>query len=209
MVLRLVRGRRAAHLVASLTALAAPFLGGAACGLLGDGEGAGRGQRATPETEGTVTMEVGDPLAGEDIAGLAAASQAVVRGTVVEAEEGVRVGGDHLRYTAYTVAVDEALSGAPGVRIRVILASQMDGRDVVVEGRPLPDRGDEGIWFLTAIGPQFGYDGYVLTGQSGLLLFEGGEVLGGGPPGAAVASEVEQLGDAQAVIERVRSVAGR
>lgn len=209
MMFRLERGRRTAHLAASLMALAAPFLGGAACGLAGDGEGAERGQRATrADADEPLTMEVGDPHAQEDIAGLVAASETVVRGTVVEAEQGVRVGGDHLRYTAYTVEVDEALSGAPDDRIRVILASQLDGRDVVIEGRPLPERGDDGIWFLTAIGPEFDYDGYVLTGQAGLLLFQGDELVGGGPDGSPVATELERLGSPQAVAEHVRSVAG-
>jgi hypothetical protein len=198
-------------------ALAAPVLG-AACGLVGDDESAERGQSAAQSADEPpaqaqahdepLPMEVSDPLAQEDIAGLTAASEAVVRGTVVEAEAGVRVGAEQVRYTAYTVEVDEALSGAPADQIKVILSSQVQGRDVVVEGRPLPARGDEAIWFLTPIGPQFGYEGYVLSGQSGLLLFDGDEVVGGGRPDGPVASEVERLGHPQVVVERVRSVAG-
>lgn len=156
-----------------------------------------------------VTMQVDDPFAQADMATLSQESDAVVRGTVVAADGGVRVGSsDRLLYTAFTVEVDEALAGAPGDRVEVILASEVDGRPVAIEGRPLPHVGDRGLWFLTAIAPQFQRDGYVLTGQSGLLLFEGDEVVGGGPGKSAVAAEVARLDSPEAVVDHVRSVAG-
>jgi hypothetical protein len=207
-------GGRPAQLVVSLMALAAPVVG-AACGQGADAESArsGRGEAHAAADEGEhqpLTMEVGDPLAQADIAGLAAASESVVRGTVVAAEEGVTFGGEWLQFTAYIVEVDEALSGAlsgaAGARVRVIVESQVDGHDVVVEGRPVPETGDEGLWFLKPIAPRFDYDGYVLTGQAGLLLFDGDEVVGGGPHESPVATEVERLGSPHAVVERLRSV---
>jgi hypothetical protein len=197
-------------------ALAAPVLG-AACGPASDGERA-EGPRSAESAEssesgahahdeGPVTLQVSDPLAQEDMAGLAAASEAVIRGTVTEAEDGMRFGDAPLRYTEFTVAVDEALAGEPGDRVRVVLSSQMDGRDIRIEGRPLPEVGDEGIWFLAPVPPQVPYDGYILTGQPGLLLFEGDEVVGGGPPGSPVATEVERLGTPEAVLDHVRTAA--
>jgi hypothetical protein len=175
---------------------------GAACA------GADDGERAAPEEE-PVVVEVDDPYAQADMATLSQASDAVVHGTVVDAEPGLRLGTGQLRYTAFTVEVDEVLAGSSGERVRVVLATHADGHEITIEGRPQPRVGDEGVWFLTPVAPEFGYEGYVLTGQSGLLLVDGDEVVGGGHPGESpIATEVERLDSPEAVVDHVRSVSG-
>jgi hypothetical protein len=183
--------------------LAVLLLGAACAGASGD-ESADESADEEP-----VTMEVNDPFAQADLATLSQASAMVVHGTVVDAEPGLRLGEDtRLRYTAFTVEVDETLAGESAQRVRVVLSTHVDDQEIAVEGRPLPRVGDEGIWFLNPVAPEFGYDGYVLTGQTGLLLVDGDEVVGGGVPGESpIADEVQPLDSPRAVVDHVRAAA--
>jgi hypothetical protein len=172
--------------------------------------GADDPDHAAPDDE-PMEMEVTDLLSGADMAELSQASDVVVRGTVTEAEAGLRIGEDRIRYTAFTVEVAEALAGdpgGPGDRLRMVFTSHVGQQAIEMEGRPMPQVGDEGIWFLTRIDPQFGYDGYVLTGQAGELLLDGDRVVGGGPADLPVGTEVDRLGSPEAVVDHVRDVAG-
>jgi hypothetical protein len=197
--------RRGRAVVAGGSAALGLLLGGAACA------GAHADDRAATG-DVPLVMQVDDPHAEADMATLSDASTTVVRGTVAAAETGVRFGmedgGNQLRYTQFTVDVDDVLAGHAGNQVRVVLSTHLGRRQVAIEGRPVPRMGDEGVWFLTPMAPEFGVDGYVLTGQAGLLLLDGDEVIGGGPPDAPVRAEVERLGSAEAVVAHVRTVAG-
>jgi hypothetical protein len=185
-----------------LPGVLAALLLGAACG------GADDGDRGAASDQ-PVTVDVEDALADADVATLSQASDTVVRGRVISADGGLRLDDSSLRYTAFTVDVDEALAGTPADRVRVVLSTHTDGQEIAIEGRPTPQVGDEGVWFLTPIAAEFDHDGYVLTGQTGLLLLEGGEVTGGGTPGESpIAVEVERLDSPEAVVDHVRAVAG-
>lgn len=72
----------------------------------------------------------------------------------------------------------------------------------------MPEVGDEAVWYLTRIAPEFGYDGYRLTSGAGLLLLHDDEVVGGGIPGESpIADEVERLDSPEAVVDRAREAA--
>lgn len=179
------------------------LLAAAACG------GSEADDRANPRDEPEpLLMQVDDPYAQADMATLSEASDTVVRGTVTAAEPGPRVGSrqNPLRFTRFTVAVDEVLGGTAGDEVQVLLTTHVNGRPATMEGRPTPEVGDEAVWFLTPTRTEASIDGYVLTGQSGLLLLDGDEVTGGGTHDARVHSEVESLGSTDAVVDHVRAV---
>lgn len=172
--------------------------------------GSGAGEQSADRAEARpVVIAVDDPYAQADMAALSSASATVVRGTVTHAEPGLQFGDprDQLRYTRYTVSVDEVLGGTAGDEVEVVMSTHAGRRPATVEGRPMVQVGDQAVWFLTPIAPESGTDGYVLTGQSGLLVLEGDEVTGGGTDDAAVHAEVERLGSAEAVVDHVRAVA--
>lgn len=197
------RGRRPVRGAALLlpTALAALVLG-AACGGPTDRDA------AATRDDGPVTLDVSDLLAGADMATLSQASDAVVRGTVVGTESRVRIDESHVRYSTFTVEVAEVLAGAADEQVTVALTSHIDRQPVALEGRPMPEVGDEAVWYLTRIAPEFGYDGYRLTSGAGLLLLHDDEVVGGGIPGESpIADEVERLDSPEAVVDRAREAA--
>jgi hypothetical protein len=179
------------------------LLAAAACG------GSATDDRASTRDEPEpLLMEVDDAYAQADMATLSEASDTVVRGTVTAAEPGLRLGSrqNPLRYTRFTVAVDEVLGGTAGDEVQVLLSTHVNRRPVTMEGRPTPEVGDEAVWFLTPTRSEARIEGYVLTGQSGLLLLDGDEVNGGGTHDARIHTQVEDLGSADAVVDHVRAV---
>jgi hypothetical protein len=186
-----------------LVPTAAALLLGAACA------GSAGQDRAAASHDEPQTVEASDLLAGADMATLTQVSDTVVRGTVVDVATRVRIDDSRVRYATLTVEVDEVLAGAAGDRVEVALTSHVGRQPVELEGRPMPEVGDEAVWYLTAVAPEFGYDGYRLTSGSGLLLLQDDGAVGGGIPGESpIAEEVERLDSPEAVVDRVREAAG-
>ena len=181
----------------------------AACGMASAHETANGGPAVAEAGSGQAVMDVDDYLPDADLAQLSTASDIVVYGRVVKTEPGVQIGEDkNAGYTIYTLDAGEMLSGNRAGTIEVAMLTHIEQSEVRLEGRPTPQVGDAGVWFLTAIAPEFGRDGYVLTNQQGLLLVDdGGARLVGGRESSPLAAEVKALGsNVGAVLERLRSV---
>lgn len=202
------RARRSWRRGGTLLAVGALVLA-AACA--GDDPAAEAGR--TGGGDPTLVVQVRNPLMEADLATLSQASDLVVHGTVEAVETGVRIDGTELAYSVFTVAVGEVLAGEAGGTVQVAAATESRGRDIEVEGRPpLPEEGDDAVWFLNELAPEFGREGYVLSSPTGLLAMDGGSVAtpehthGGEAPPAI--SEAEELGSEGEVLDHLRSVAG-
>lgn len=90
------------------------------------------------------------------------------------------------------------------------LLAEIGGGPVTVEYRPSPAVGDDVIWLLTKIAPEFQHKGYVLTNQSGLLLVRAdGTVVSGLAGSSPVAKEAKTLRTADQVVQHLRSAPQR
>lgn len=147
---------------------------------------------SSPSVHETQTIEADEPYANASLDELGAVSDLVVRGSVTAVEHGIELGSDRgVDYKAYTVAVADA-AGVEVESVRVIVSEAMDGVPITLHNRPELSVGDEAIWCLTEIAPEFGYDGYVLVSASSVFPIRDGQVVNDGDaPGAL---EAEELG---------------
>jgi hypothetical protein len=182
------------------------LLTAAACAGGGPASEAGPGR-----DDATVVLRVRSPLASADLATLTQESDVAVHGTVEAIEPGVRIGPPGLTYSVFTIAVDDVLAGQASGTIQVAATTATDGHAVEVEGRPpLPEVGDDAVWFLNELAPEFGREGYVLSSPTGLVVMDGDTVAtpehthdDEEPPALAEAAE---LGSEAAVLDHVRAV---
>lgn len=135
---------------------------------------------ATPDSGGQVSpsgepvIAVGDePYGSATLTELADASSAVVRGVVESSESGIALGeSKDMTYTAFEVRVSDQYRGDAADVVKVYVSTTSQGRPLEIVGRTIPEPGEDSIWFLTTIDPQFGVDGYVLSIQAGGILVE-------------------------------------
>lgn len=162
---------------------------------------------AASDDETPAVMQALNPLPEADVATLGEESDAVVSGTVVEVESNVRIGPAVLTYSVFTVEVDEVLAGEEVDRVEVAMSTRFRGQAVAMEGRPEPEVGDSGVWFLTELAPEFDREGYVLTSTESLVLLEDGGIGEGLDEDSTLRAETEDLGSSEAVVDHVRSEA--
>lgn len=137
-------------------------------------------------------IEVDEPYANATLESVGAASDLVVRGTVTEITRSITMGTDRtVEYMAYTV------DDGSGREIAVYVTDRMDGVAVVFEGATTFSVGDEAIWALQTIDPQFGYDGYVLVSTISAFPIDGEAVES--ESDAPAASEANELGASRAL----------
>ncbi len=135
-----------------------------------------------------------DYLPGAGLQRLAKESDLVVRGDVINTQTGVTfAGAPDAEYTLFTIRVEEVLTGGQLDRIQVFLLTEFGSAPFQPEGRPEMRLGDDGIWMVTQLAPDFGREGYVLTNQNSLLLVDKAGAVSGGSASAAVAREVRKL----------------
>jgi hypothetical protein len=152
----------------------------------------------------SANMDVDDYLPAAGLTELGSASDLVVRGRIVGAQGGVLIAKDPTaKYTVFTVRVAEVLKGAKAASVKVALLTEIGGGRVQVEGRPAVVVGDDGIWLLKRIAPEFNYRGYVLTNQQSLLVVQEGKVVAGSAD-TTVGREVADLQTVDRVLNRLR-----
>lgn len=204
----LYRTRSAARRAPARVHLAAAgilLVGAAACSGSGTAtaDGDDRGDEPAP-------MAAMDSVPYTGMADLSQESDLVVHGSVAAVEPGVPMGAtgaSTVEYSIFTIEVDEVLAGEGADRIEVALSTHFGGREVVLEGRPVPKVGDDGVWFLTEIAPEFERDGYVLTSTESLVLEAAdAEAAGEGlAEDSSLLADVEELGSLEDVVDHVRS----
>ncbi|QHO69860.1 hypothetical protein BHD05_09610 [Marisediminicola antarctica] len=120
----------------------------------------------------------------------------VIRGEVIKIKHGIKLGEDKtVDYKAYTVTPTG--SGKQSA-VNVIVSEAYNGIPVAFEGRPELEVGDEAIWTLTKIDPQFNYKGYVLVGSTSLFPLDGDQIVGDGDaPGQVEAAKLGGKGTLQ------------
>lgn len=156
--------------------------------------------------------DVDDTLHGAGLKQLATASDLVVRGRIAKAQPGVLIakGDPTAKYTVYTVQVRDTVRGVKDKQVEVALLTEIGGGKVAVEDRPNPAVGDDVIWLLTKIAPEFDHKGYVLTNQSGLLLVKAdGSVVSGLEGSSPVAKEAKALRTADQILQHLRTAPQR
>ena len=125
-----------------------------------------------------------DAPAHADLAGLVAAADLVVRGTVAATERGRWFGGDagspRVQSRIVTVEVTEVLAGeapaAPSILVEEV-GWLDDGTPAVVDGAFPATVGEDGYWFLEQGGdPELG--AYLVTGPQGRYVLVGDELVG-------------------------------
>lgn len=122
------------------------------------------------EQEPMQIAEVDDPYASSSLFDLGTVSDLAVRGTVTGYRAGVQIGRDtDAAYTVYTVSVTETVFGPATKTVNVALLTELGGGPVTIQGRPKVEEGNDALWILTRIAPEFGLDGYVLTSTGGLI----------------------------------------
>lgn len=149
-----------------------------------------------------------DNLSGADLQGLAKASDLVVRGQITKAKTGVPLakGDPSAKYTIFTVKVSDHVRGQRARQVDFALMTEISGSQVVVEERQTPGIGSDVILVLTKIAPEFQYEGYVLTNQTGLLLVnKDGTVASGLDGSSPVAKQAKALRTADQVLSELRS----
>lgn len=149
-----------------------------------------------------------DYLSGADLQGLAKASDLVVRGRITKAKTGVLLakGDPTAKYTVFTVKVSDHVRGQQARQVDFALMTEISNSQVVVEERQTPGVGSDVILVLTKIAPEFQYEGYVLTNQTGLLLVnKDGTVASGLDGSSAVAKQAKALRTADKVLSELRS----
>lgn len=147
---------------------------------------------SSPSAERTQTIEADEPYSDASLDELGSVSDLVVKGSVTAVEHGIKIGSDQgVDYRVYTVAVSDA-ADVKTESVRVIVSEAMDGVPVTLENRPELSVGDEAIWSLTEIAPEFDYDGYVLVSASSVFPIRDGRVVDVGDAPAAL--EAKELG---------------
>lgn len=148
---------------------------------------------------------IDDKLPRAGLEELASVSDLVVRGRVVGSKPGLELVKDDpaAKYTSFTIQVDEAVKGGRPTRVDVALLTEVGGAPIQVEGRPSVKPGDEAIWLLTRIAPEFGFDGYVLTNQQSILPVNG-TVVTTASSDTPLAREVAELKSTDRVLARLR-----
>jgi hypothetical protein len=167
------------------------------------------GEYAEHEDGSRANASVDDPLAGADLKQLTAKSDLVVRGTVTGARADVPLakGDPTAKYTIYTLKVQDVARGAAGSQVELALLSQIEGANIVFEERQNPKVGDSVVALLRKIAPEFNQPGYVLTGQSGLLVVKpDGGVISGIEGSSPIAAEAKTLRTVDQVLSTIRSV---
>lgn len=160
----------------------------------------------TPASEAAPVPITSDAPRFERLEQLVAASDLVVRGTVVAVEPG-RVFGDPgqaaVRSRLVTLTIDEVVagSGATGSSLVVEEPGWLDdGTPIEVDGVPASAVGTTVLWFLQSVPPLTSDAGsgpatYVLTGPQGHYVVEGDRLLGaGGDEAEPLARRLEDLG---------------
>ena len=166
------------------------------------------GQLQSGKTAAPVDIDEHLPQAG--LKQLTSESDLVVRGRVVRAKSGVLIAKDPTaKYTIFTIRVAEVVSGAKVSSVDVALLTELSGAPVRPEGRPAVGVGDDAVWLLTKIAPEFNRKGYVLTNQSSLLIVDDDGRVTGGSKSSAVAGEVAHMKTVNEVLRYLRSVAPR
>jgi hypothetical protein len=165
----------------------------------------------------TVVIDASSPTVAPSLTELTAASDLVVRGTVVSTAQGRLVGGGDPADPAgsavlsrvATVRVDEVLGGAgpaPAIGATILVEEEgwlTDGRVISVNGAPPTATGDEVVWFLQSV-QDAELTGFVGVGTQGRFLLRPGGVVVGPDRDDPLAMTVERLG-ADALLSRLRA----
>jgi len=159
-----------------------------------------------PNGRTTATIDINDYLPQAGLKRLLAESDLIVRGTVVETEDGAVIGDDSsMKYTILTISVGEVISGPLVRSVDVALLTEVDGAPVEILGRPVVRLGDDGVWLLTEIPSGFDREGYVLTNQRSLIIIDENGNLVGSTESTVIARQIEQLRNVWNLLEFMRS----
>jgi hypothetical protein len=171
------RPARRFALIALEVVVALALAGGVAWAL-----GAARsGGEPRPTALETVDLHAVDTFEAASIADLAAGSDCIVTGEVVDVERGRLVGAadSALVSKLVTIAVSES-AGCSSREIREIVVEEEgwlpDGAPVTVNGWPATEVGDRGVWFV-AWNPSEDVPYAVTVSSAGSLRWRGGNVL--------------------------------
>lgn len=142
---------------------------------------------------------------------LVAASDLVVRGTVVDLSRGRVVGspgGASIESRIVGVAIDDVLAGPtpPGATVMVEEEGFLaDGTPIALNGSRPPEVGDVGVWFLQRLDdPELA--AYLITGTQGRFVVGPGGAVEGSDPDDPVVAELAGAG-LDVIAERVRAAA--
>jgi hypothetical protein len=165
---------------------------------------------AHPHDEGTASgaPDVNDYLPDADLAQLSKASELVIFGSVIKAQSGVLIAEDKTaEYTVYTVEVKETLRGTAAKTVDVALLTHLSKTEVRFESRPTPQIGDQAVWLLNPIAPEFKREGYVLTNLNSLIVAAAnGSRLIGAPASSPAGKDIHKLGNLDALLAHLRAV---
>lgn len=147
-----------------------------------------------------------EPHADASITELTTASDTVLRGSVGAVRSGTRIGSDtSLAYTVLTIEPTRTLARTPIEEdVAVAISTASERVPFVVPGRPVPTQGQDGIWFLTRVDADLGFDGYVLTSSAGQVRVDSRGAVIDESSESPAAQEAAELGTAAKVEAVVR-----
>lgn len=166
----------------------------------GGSGGSGRGGAGGATTSTTALAVESDSPTHATLDELVAASDVVLRGTVVAAERGRwfgsgEAGAPRIESRLITVQVDAVLAGSAPADDAVLVEEEgwlEDGTPIIVDGTPAVEVGDEAVWFLLDGGdPDLG--AYVVVNGQGRYLVGDDGTLTGATGGDPVVREVVAL----------------
>lgn len=161
---------------------------------------AGCSTASSPEPGTTHAVDVDEPHADAGLRELADVSDATPHARVAEIRSGLTLGEDQsVSYKAYVI---EPITdgGLRETTARVYVMDRLDDQQVSVDHRADLEVGEEAVWLLQRMAPEFG-EGYVLTSSAGILPVVDGEISGYGyapvmreADGRAVGDVLAELG---------------
>ena len=153
-----------------------------------------------PRPAAVSTIEVDEPHGNASLDDLGRVSDLVIKAKVTAITHDVLLGQDRsMSYKQYTLKK----TGKKGPsNLDVFVSETIDQVPIAVENRSEIERGQEAIWSLTKLAPEFGRSGYVLSSSSGIfpIVKDNIKVTGKSP----AAHEVSRLGPDD-VLERLGS----
>jgi hypothetical protein len=181
----------------------------AACGEQTSGPGAARDGSGEPSSEApsspaespdTNYADIDGPFETAGLKEVAAAADLVVLGKVTSIRHGVSIGDPKTgSYAMVSVSPTEVFKGRADGTIEVVYEE-----DFSIEGRPMPEVGDNAIWLLSEIAREFNTKGYVFVNSASVFMFDSaGRLKNEGR--IPLLQEAAELGNANRIKDKLKS----
>jgi hypothetical protein len=192
-----------ASLLAALGLLAA--CGGQTSGPAASRDGSGEPSSEEPsspvESPDTNYADIDGPFETAGLKEVAAAADLVVMGKVTSIRHGASIGDPETgSYAMISVSPTEVLKGRADGPIEVAFEEYFS-----IEGRPMPEVGDDAIWLLSEIAREFtNTEGYVLVNSASVCMFDSAGRLKN-EDRIPLLQEAAALGNANRIMDKLKS----